>query len=775
MTRARSLALALPLAAFACGGPPPAVPVASHSASATSATPTPSASVAAPAALPAPTDRAFLHLFVETRFLSLGQPVQVTLTPDARTVLFLRSKAHDHQQSLFELDVASGAVREVLAPNALSKGPERLTLEERARRERMSITASGFTTYELSKDGKTVVVSLSGQLYALDRASGATHAIDVGKDAAIDPRLSPDGKLLAYVQSDDVHVVPVDGSATARALTHGGTQDVTHGLADFAASEELLRYRGYWWSPDSKAILYEEADSTGVQHFTIADPARPESPADRVAYPRTGTKNATIHLGIVRVAAPGATTWIDWDRAKMEYVSRVVWSEGAPPSILVFDRLQKNESMLVVDPKTGKTREVLREHDDAWVTASNFVVDPKVPRWLPDGSAFVWWSERDGDGRYALVSARDPTSMKWLTPRGMQAVSLLDVDAARRVAIVEVTRDGLHFEIASVSLDGGDLTTVAKLDDGAVRGDFDEPHDVFVAHERSLSRPPRTFVRSLDGKTAREVPSVAENPPLPHTEIEDVGPDHVHVALVRPANCVHGAKYPLIDSAYAGPAAARVSLDARGMQFEQWLADSTGAIVVSLDAKGTPGRGRDWERANLNKLGDVPLEGHVQAIQALAATHPEIDAARVGVYGWSFGGYFSALAVLKRPDVYSVGFAIAPGNADWRDYDTAYTERYLGLPDENLAAYRAASLLEAASAPRMPVVRDPLLVIAHGTADDNVYFFNSLKLADAMAKAGRPFTLLPFLGQTHQFASAEALEAVWAKAAETLRLGLSAR
>ena len=165
------------------------------------------------------------------------------------------------------------------------------------------------------------------------------------------------------------------------------------------------------------------------------------------------------------------------------------------------------------------------------------------------------------------------------------------------------------------------------------------------------------------------------------------------------------------------------------------MADATGAIVVASTRKGTPGRGRAWERAISGKLGDVPLDGHVEAIRALVAAHPEIDGSRVGVYGWSFGGYFSALAVLRRPDVYSAGVAIAPV-ADWRDYDTAYTERYLGLPDANAAAYdRPRSYVRRGSPARRRA--RPTLLIAHGTADDNVYFLNSLKLVDALAKGGR--------------------------------------
>jgi dipeptidyl-peptidase-4 len=206
------------------------------------------------------------------------------------------------------------------------------------------------------------------------------------------------------------------------------------------------------------------------------------------------------------------------------------------------------------------------------------------------------------------------------------------------------------------------------------------------------------------------------------------------------------------------------------MLFNQWMADATGAIVVVIDAKGTPGRGRAWERALAGKLADVPIDGHVQAIQALIAAHPEIDGSRVGVFGWSFGGYFSALAVLRRPDVYKAAVAIAPVT-DWHNYDTAYTERYLGLPKDQVAAYDASSLLVAAAVQPAPGPQ-PTLLIAHGTADDNVYFFNSLQLVDALAKAGRSFRFLPFMGQTHQFASAEAHAAVWSAATQALQKGL---
>ncbi len=756
-------------AATACGSPPPPTPPAS--AVAAPVPPPPHLATASAGASAPVVDREFLRAYTESRSFTRGSPRSATLTPDGRTVLFLRSQARDTKQSLFEMDVASGAVRELLTPEALDHGPEHLTLEERARRERMRITASGFTAFSLSKDAATVVVSLSGKLYALDRASGKSHLVEVGKGAAIDPRLSPDGRLLAYVQDDDLHVVAVDGRSKPRALTRGGTDAKPHGLADFCASEELARARGFFWSPDSSAILYEEADGTKLERLTIVDPGHPENAPDIASYPRPGHVNAVVRFGIVKVGAAGGapptTRWVEWNRDAMPYVASVTWPEHAPPTLVVLDRLQKNESMLVVDPETGKTREAIHEHDDAWVNA-----DPSAPRWLPDGSAFLWMSERDGDRRIGLVSAKSDGDVKWLTPAGTQAEEIVDVDGAKRALVFGATRDGVHRDVMRVSLDGGEATAIAHVEGGTAYGWFSEDdHASFLSSEASLSGPRRTVVRSIDGSVLREVPSLAEHPPLPNVELATVGPDAIHVALVRPRAYVKGARYPVIDAAYGGPHAHVVEPNATWFLFHQWMADATGAIVVAIDAKGTPGRGRAWERAILGKVGDVPLDGHVAALEALAAAYPEIDHDRIGVYGWSFGGYFATLGALRRPDVFRAAVAIAPV-ADWRDYDTAYTERYLGLPDANARAYDEASLLTYAAKP--PAGREATFLLAHGTADDNVYFLNSLKLADALAKSGRRFRFMPFLGQTHQFAAPESQEAVWVQAAKTLREGLAA-
>jgi dipeptidyl-peptidase-4 len=712
-------------------------------------------------------DTQLVRALAQTRGFRLGSPTHATLSADAKTLLFLRSGPRDPKQSLFEMDVASGDVRTLATPEALLAGPETLSPEERVRRERMRVRTTGFTSLDASRDAREAVVTLSGRVFVVDAGSGKAHALPTGDGAAIDPRLSPDGTRVAFVRDDDLHVVPVS-SGRATQITRGGTERVTHGLADFIAGEELDRTRGFWWSPDGTRILYEEADTSKVDVLAIADAFHPDQPAQRIAYPRPGRANAELRFGIV-ASTGGPTTWARWDRARFPYVAQASWPKGGPPLLFVLDRLQHEGQLLAVDVTSGATRPLVTEHDAAWVN-----VDPSVPRWLQDGKGFVWSSERSGDWQLELRDASG-TLVRELLPEGFGYVALADVDEARRTAVVIAGKDPTQQVPWLVDLEGGRPPKRLATEAGVVHARFDDAHSTYSSVEESLASMPRFFVRSLDGATAREIPSVAESPrELPSVELAEVGDDRVHVAIMRPRGFRSDRRYPVIDAAYAGPHVAVVERSALAFVRAQWIADATSCIVVAIDARGTPRRGRDWERALYKKLGGVPLEGHVEAIRALGARYPVMDTSRIGVYGWSFGGYFAALAVLARPDVYRVGVAGAPP-ADWRDYDTAYTERYLGLPDVDAAAYDAASLLTQARVPAPgPAAARPLLVI-HGTADDNVWFLNGLKLTDALARARRPFEFMPLAGTTHMLLDPQLSEDVWLRTAQVLRDALHAR
>jgi dipeptidyl-peptidase-4 len=786
--RASPPLLALVVAA-ACGEPPPAVapapPTPGQVASAR-ATDDPGLQPSPydPAAqLDAAADAQRLRAMAETRNFHLGTPQHATPTPDGKAVLFLRSAPREPRQSLYELDVATGAAREILSPAQLAKGPETLTPEERVQRERMRVRTTGFTSFELSEDGARVVLGLSGKLYVYDRAAAQGRELKT-PPGAIDAHLSHDGARIAYVRDDDVRVVPLAGGAETT-VTRGGSDHLTHGLAEFVAGEELDRHRGFWWSPDGTRILYEEADTTKVDVLTIADAAHPEVAPQRIAYPRPGRPNADVRFGVVP-AAGGRTTWIEWDRARFPYVAQASWPKGGPPLLTVLDRTQHTEQLLSVDAATGKTTLLVEERDVAWVN-----VDPSVPRWLADGKGFLWSTERGGEWQLEL---RDATGklVRELLPHGFGYERVADVDDKKRVAVVDASPDPTQMHAWLVPLDGAPSTSSEARsapvllapapkplgrDGELASAHFAESHDVYVSHESTIAAMPRVVVRSVEGSVERVVPSAAEEPAgLPVVELAEAGPDAMRVAIVRPRGFHVGRKYAVIDAAYGGPHVDLVQRSALGFVRAQWMADATGAIVVAIDARGTPGRGREWERALYKKLGSMPLDGHVATLAALGAKYPEMDVSRVGVYGWSFGGYFAALAVLSRPDVYSVGVAGAPP-ADWRDYDTAYTERYLGLPEEDPAAYDAASLLTYARKPPAAGAGAPArpLLIIHGTADDNVWFVNGLKLADALEQGRRPFELMPLAGTTHMLLDAEQSVAVWTHAADVLRQALNDR
>lgn len=709
-------------------------------------------------------DLQLLRALAQTRSFRLGTPNHATLTPDAKSVLFLRSAARDPKQSLYEMDVATGAVRELVGPDALLAGPETLSPEERVLRERMRVHTTGFTSLQPSLDGTRALVTLSGRAFVVDRASGRARELPTGQGAVVDPRLSPDGTRVAYVRDDDLHVVPVDGGRET-AVTHGGGGGLTNGLAEFVAAEELDRARGFWWSPDGAHLLYEQADGRHVDVLSIADPFHPDQAPQRIAYPRPGRPNADVRFGIV-AAAGGATRWVEWDRARFPYVAQASWPKGGPPLLYVLDRLQQHGQLLAVDAATGKSTLLVEEHDPAWLN-----VDPSVPRWLPDGSGFLWSTERSGEWQLELHDAGGRL-VRELLPRGFGYVRLADVDERKRTAVVVASDDPTQALPWVVSLDGGAPPRSLARAAGYASVRFDQSHEAYVTGEATLGAMPRAWVRSLDGSIAREIPSTTESPgAMPAVELTEAGPDRVRVAIVRPRGFRPGRKYAVVDAAYGGPHVNVVEQNALSFLRAQWMADATGAIVVTMDVRGTPRRGREWERAIAGKLGSVPVEGHVAALQALGQEYPEMDLSRVGVYGWSFGGYFAAMAVLTHPDVYKAGVAGAPP-ADWRDYDTAYTERYLGLPDAQAAAYDAASLLTFA---RRPLARPedgrPLLIV-HGTADDNVWFLNSIKLADALERGKRPFELMPLAGTTHMLLDPDLSEAVWLRSAEVLRAAL---
>jgi dipeptidyl-peptidase 4 len=688
----------------------------------------------------------FLREYAETRRYMAGRPFSARLAPDGAAALFLRSGPRSAVQALYETDLRTGATRLLLDADALLAGAaQALSREERAELERQRVSARGFTRFDLSRDGRRVVVALSGKLYAVERATGAATPLRTGA-APLDPRLSPDGARLAYVRDHDLHLLDLAPNAERR-LTRTGAADLANGLAEFVAQEEMERFTGYWWSPDSRFLAYEESDTSAVEKLSIVDPLHPERGADAFAYPRAGRENARVRLGVVP-AAGGATTWVTWDAARYPYLCTVKWDEGGPLTLVVMNRAQTEEAVLATDAATGATRLLLEERDPAWLNLAQ-----AFPRWLEDGSGFFWRTERDGAPAVELRDRSGALRATWVRPE-QGFGRLVGWDGARRWLWFTGGDDPTRDELFVVK-DGAPPARVPLGDDAGtvIAAALSRDGRRVLATRATARAMPRTRVHAEDGAVVAELPSVAVEPAIAAApEYRKVGPgEGIWAWIARPRNAAPGAKLPVIVDVYGGPHAQQVTRAPRLLA--QWMADQ-GYAVVAFDGRGTPRRGRAWERALLGDLGGPNLDDQVTALRALVSEVPELDVGRVGITGWSFGGYLSALAVMKHPEIFKAAVAGAPV-VDWRDYDTFYTERYLKDPRTDAAAYDRSSLLTYAAR-----LERPLLVL-HGTADDNVYFFHSLKLSDALFRAGRPHELLPLSGLTHMVPDPLVTERQW--------------
>jgi len=686
------------------------------------------------------TGQEFLEQYAATYRFSLGRPKNIAVTPGGEAVLFLRSGPRSFVQDLFEFDCKTGRERVLLtADKVLGGAEEHLTAEELARRERMRLASRGIASYTLSEDGEKVLVPLSGRLFVVERASGRVQELKTDAGYPIDPQLTKDGDKLACVRDGEVFVTDLATGKEHR-LTTGAGGPVTNGLAEFVAQEEMGRFHGFWWSPDGAAIAYQQTDVAGVEVFHIADPTKPESEPALWPYPRPGKKNADVKLGVMS-AAGGETIWVKWDREKYPYLAHVTWQKNSPLCILVQNREQTEQLLLAVDHATGDTTTLIQETDPAWLN-----IFESCPKWLDDGSAFLWLTESRGAKQLELRS-RDGARTSTITDPAFGLVDVLDLDHERGIVTVAASDDPTTTHLWRLSLDParGVVTpmTQARGHHGAV---FAKNHGVYV-HSFNLATGEYGWnVGTTEGKKLGSLTSVAEKPAFtPAVELTTVDELKLLAAIIRPRGFVPGRKYPVIASVYTGPGSLTVTSTPTSYLLQQWLADQ-GFIVVLIDNRGTPRRGREWERAwkstGKGNLIDVALEDQTSGLKALGAKYREMDMTRVGVTGWSFGGYYAAMAVMRRPDVYKAGVAGAPV-ADWHDYDTHYTERFLGLPGANPEGYKASSVLTYAKDLTVP------LLVIHGTSDDNVYFMHSLKMSEALFRAGKHFEFLPLAGFTH--------------------------
>jgi dipeptidyl-peptidase-4 len=660
------------------------------------------------------TQESFPRLRARTQRFTLGEARTITVCDHGRRVLFLRAAAGDDARTgLWALDLPDGQERPVVDPAA----DEDLTAAERTRRERVREGATGVVSYAADDRGTIATYVAAGRLHVVDVDTGQTRQLGAAT-VCFDPRPAPAGGSIAYVDGRDLRVVSADGTGD-RLLASDPAATVSWGRAEFVAAEEMGRYRGFWWSPNGGAVLAARVDEAAVATWWIADPAHPQDPATATRYPAAGADNAVVTLWLLGL--DGERREIHWDRQRFPYLAHVGWSAGRPPLLAVMSRDQRALAVLTADVSTGQTTVVVIDTDPAWVD-----LHPGVPAWFRHDIVRI----ADVDGARRLVVGQRPVTEPTMYVRGVLGITddavVLQASTGdpTQVAVYRWTPAGLEPVATGPGVHravvGGTTTVIssATLDtDGT-----------------------RTVVQSA-GAT-KELVSYAVRAPLqPTVRMLRLGERGLVSGLVLPRQHQAGTKLPVLVDPYGGPHAQRV-LAARSAWLEpQWLADQGFAVLVT-DNRGAPGRAPAWEKSiHLDFAGPV-LDDQVEALMAAAELEPDLDLGRVGIRGWSFGGWLAALAVLRRPDVFHVGIAGAPVT-DWELYDTFYTERYLGTPQDNPHVYRRNSLIGDA-----PSLERPLLLI-HGLADDNVVAAHTLRLSQRLTESGRAHSVLPLTGVTH--------------------------
>jgi dipeptidyl-peptidase 4 len=663
-----------------------------------------------------------LASYAASRRFALGRPRDLTLVPGDHRLLFLRAlAADDPATALWSLDLRTGTEQLLADPRVLLDGAdEEIPADELRRRERLRESARGIVAYSTDSAGRTAAFALSGRLFVCDLATGDARAVPT-RGPCVDPQIDPTGSAIGYLDGRALRVVTPEGAVITE--LSDGDPEVSYGGAEFAAAEELSRHHGFWWGPDGRQLLVARVDTREMISCWLGDPAYNEQEPYRQRYPRAGRANAVVSLVLARLDGPPVDV-VGAPDERLPYLESVSWQEGYQPTLALLARGNQLAEIRTVDPATGQTTLVHADTDPSWLQLM-----PGTPRWLPDGRLLRSAVSED---TYRLFAGDQPVTPAGLQVRGVVAVG----DRTVFRATTEATEHHLYaLDHATGEIE--QLTSEPGVHGGAAAG------DLLAVSSETLGSDGVTVRVYSGGRLVATTGSLPREPRFaPEVTLLRAGERDLRTAVIFPREGRRPAgPLPVVMAPYGGP--AQQVLKARRLFNEpQWLADQGFAVVVA-DGRGSPGRGPGWERAFYLDLATPALDDQVAALEAVLERYPgELDGERVGMRGWSFGGYLSALAVLRRPDVFRAAVAGAPVS-DWRYYDTAATERYLGHPDRHPDAYERTSLLPLASG-----LRRPLLLI-HGLADDNVHPRHSLLLSRELLAASREHEVLMLPGVTH--------------------------
>lgn len=674
-------------------------------------------------------------------------PESLAWSPDGDKFSYLLRDDSGEKSSLLYVDVNNGRTSAlVIADKLATMSPPLSAIVNERTRER--ITRYSIPSYHWAPDSQHLLFSSRGQLWYFRLDNGTGIQLTSSSEPAEDPKFSTSGKELAFIRRHNlvVHDLEFGREIALTNDTHGA---LLNGEVDWVYQEELDVRSNYFWSPDGKQIVYLQMNEEPVPEYPIVDWLTIHPGVDLQRYPKAGDPNPSVRVGVVSHTG-GTTKWLYVGEKNTDsYVPRFGWISNRLVYIEVLNRAQNQLDLYFVDPVSGRSRRVLSETSDAWVPVND---DFRV---LRPGSRFLWSSWRDGFNHLYLYSfdPSDPlgsdAKLERQLTRGAWEVTGLDAaDEDRGLAYITTNRgDPRNRILEAITLNGQTQWTIEA--NGTHSDYFSSDNRHYVDAFSSLTEPPR--LKLCDAEAQRcgtpfwssTAPNEYGPMPVPKTlELKTEDGTTLYGTLLLPMGASPESRAPLVNNPYGGPGAMAVRNEwgGSGFFFDQLLANA-GFAVLHVDNRGMSGRGKAFAAAVQYKLGQTELRDQIGAIDQVLRQFPQIDGSRMGWWGWSYGG-FMTLYALSHSDRFRAGVAVAPV-ADWRDYDSIYTERYMGLPAQHQQAYNdSAPILSA----------DKLhgnLLLAHGTSDDNVHAQNSLQMAQRLIQANKQFQLMLYPRETH--------------------------
>ena len=672
-------------------------------------------------------------------------PGLLAFSPDGRWITYLFSEEGSLVRQLYKFDTQTGEASRLTSAPSGTTNEEDLTPEERLRRERSRQRELGITDYAWAPVGERLLIPLPDGLYIQQGAADKLGLLVSSREGVLsDPQFSPDGNWVAYVQNRELFIVPALGGEPRQLTSGAGEASLTHGLAEYIAQEEMHRKHGYWWSPDSALIAFEQVDERHIPLFTIMhlgkDSLEPNAQEEH-HYPFAGQANARVKLGVVKISG-GEPVWMDLGEDEDIYLARVDWFADGRLAAQMENRAQDELRLLAFDPATGRAETLLVETNPVWIELNDLF------RPLREG-LFLWGSERSGY-QHLYLYAKDGKLIRPLTGGDWTVETVAAVDEANELVYFTGTGAGpLENHLYVICLDGSRLREITPQP-GTHNVVVDAAHGRFIDTHDALDQPPLVTLRSLaDGGQEQLIyypqdPRVADEglrpPEMVHLHSRDGA--LLYAAFYRPPDEFGSGPYPVVVLVYGGPHAQVVANSWRmtANMRAQYLR-SLGFLVFCLDNRGSARRGLEFGGVIKHHLGTVEVQDQEDGVRWLVEKGLA-DPERVGITGWSYGGYMTLMCLAKAPETFKAGAAGAPVTS-WDGYDTHYTEHYLSTPQSNPHGYHDSSVI-----PHVGNIQGPLLLV-HGMIDENVHFRHTVRLINALIRTHKPYELILFPDERH--------------------------